>query len=140
VVDGGLVIARFRLPVLVLSGLAVLAGLIGAAAARSSDRGETVGLGEIGLDLYTVNIAGGLGLVAIGIVAVTSLLSNTAVPLWVASGLAAAIAVLGLLTWRDNTDNLLGLDGRTISLTLGLAASFAAVAWAAGRPAEGRAV
>ena len=126
---------RYRVPVLVLSAVAVLAGLAGMVSARSADRGEIVGLSELELNLYTVNIAGGLALAAIGVLAATSVLSNTPLPLWIASGLTGALALLGLLTWRDNTDNLFGLDGRTVSLLVGLASAYAAVAWAAARPA-----
>ncbi len=126
---------RYRVPVLVLSAVAVLAGLAGMVSARSADRGEIVGLSELGLDLYTVNIAGGLALAVVGVLAATSVLSNTPLPLWIASGLTGALALLGLLTWRDNTDNLFGLDGRTVSLLVGLASAYAAVAWAAARPA-----
>ena len=125
---------RYRVPVLVLSAVAVLAGLAGMVSARSSDRGEIVGLSELELNLYTVNIAGGVALAAIGVLAATSVLSNTPLPLWIACGLSAAMALLGLLTWRDNTDNLFGLDGRTVSLLVGLAAAYAAVAWAASAP------
>jgi hypothetical protein len=124
---------RYRVPVLVLSAVAVLAGLAGMVTARSSDRGEIVGLSELEVNLYTFNIAGGVALAAIGLLAATSMLSNTPLPLWIAAGLSAALALLGLLTWRDTTDNLFGLDGRTVSLLVGMAAAYAAVAWAAAR-------
>jgi hypothetical protein len=126
---------RYRVPILVLAAVAVLAGLAGMVTARSADRGEIVGLSEIELNLYTVNVAGGAALAAIGVLAATSVLSNTPLPLWIACGLSGALALLGLLSWRDDTDNLFGLDGRTVSLLVGLASAYAAVAWAASRRA-----
>ena len=93
-----------------------------------------VGIADLELNLYTVNVAGGLLLAAIGVLAVIGALSRTPVPMWAASGIAAAMAGYGLLAWRDDTRNPVGFDGRTISLLLGLALSFAALAWAGSRP------
>ena len=121
------------MPVLVLSAVAVLAGLAGMVTARSSDRGEIVGLSELELNLYTVNIAGGVALVAIGVLAATSVLSNTPLPLWIACGLSAAMALLGLLTWRDNTDNLVRARRPHGVAARRPGAAYAAVAWAAAR-------
>lgn len=119
-----------RRAAMVIGLVAVVAGLIGAVVARSSNRGEIVGLTDLELNLFTVNVAGGLVLAAVGVLAVISVLSRTPVPLWVASGVAAVMAAYGLLAWRDDTRNPLGFDGRTISLLVGLALSFAALAWA----------
>ena len=117
----GLVMGRYRVPVLVLSAVAVLAGLAGMVTARSSDRGEIVGLSELELNLYTVNIAGGVALAAHRRAGRHErAVQHAAAPLdrlWAEHG---ALALLGLLTWRDTTDNLFGLDGRTVSLLVGL--------------------
>ncbi len=117
-----------------LAVLAIIVGVVGMAVAGTSPRGVVVGVGDLELNLYSVNLTGGLLVAAIGVLALIGVLSATPVPLWVASGLAGLLALYGLAAWRDDTRNPLGLDGRTISLLLGLALSFAALAWAASRP------
>jgi hypothetical protein len=119
---------------IVVATVAIVAGVVGAAVARTSRRGVIVGLGELELNLYTVNLAGSMLLLGVGVIALTSVLSDTPVPLFIAAGLSAALAVYGLLAWRDDTRNPLGFDGRTISLMVGLAASYAVLGWAASRP------
>jgi hypothetical protein len=118
----------------VVATVAIVAGIVGAAVARTSRRGVVVGLSELDLNLYTVNLAGSLLLLGIGVVALTSVLSDTPVALFAAAGLSAALAFYGLAAWRDDTRNPLGFDGRTITLLVGLAASYAALGWAASRP------
>jgi hypothetical protein len=119
---------------IVVATVAIVAGVVGAAVARTSRRGVVVGIGELDVNLYTVNLAGSMLLLGVGVIAITSVLSDTPVPLFVAAGLAGALALYGLLAWRDDTRNPLGFDGRTITLLVGLAASYAALGWAASRP------
>ena len=123
---------------LVIGIVTIVAGLFGAMVAGSSNRGEVVGIADLELNLYSVNVVGGLILTGIGILALIAVLSRTPIPMWIASGVAAVMAAYGILVWRDDTRNPLGFDGRTISLLLGLALSFAALAWAGTRrPAPG---
>ncbi len=127
--------AAVRRAELVIGVIAVLAGIAGIIAASSSTKGVIVGAPDVELSFYTVNVTGGFLLVGIGIVLLVGLAADTPVPtLWVAAGVSALGAVVGLLTWRDDTRNVLGVDGRTVSLLLGLAVSSAALAWAAANP------
>jgi tetrahydromethanopterin S-methyltransferase subunit C len=127
-------VSPLRRAQIVVATVAIVAGVVGAAVARTSRRGVVVGISELDLNLYTVNLAGSMLLLGIGVVAFTSVLSDTPVPMLVAAGLSAALALYGLLAWRNDTRNPLGFDGRTITLLVGLAASFAALGWVASRP------
>ena len=118
---------------LLIGIVTIVAGLFGAMVAGSSNRGEVVGIADLELNLYTVNVVGGLILAGIGILALIAVLSRTPVPMWIASGVAGVMAIYGILVWREDTRNPLGFDGRTISLLLGLCLSFAALAWAGSR-------
>ena len=123
---------------LLIGVVCVVAGLFGAMVAGSSNRGEVVGVADLELNFFAVNVPGGLILAAIGVLALISVLSRTPIPMWIAAGTAGVMALYGLVAWRDDTRNSLGFDGRTISLMLGLCLSFCALAWAGSRrPAPG---
>ncbi len=137
-------LADGRILARVWGALAVLAGLWGVIASIADPlaaRGARLGSTEISISLGSVNVLGGVVLVAVGVLLVVAasgpaLASSLRRAIAVVAAAVAVLAAASLHAQRGFSDPLLGGGPTTAALLLTLALAAGAVGLVAGRPPE----
>lgn len=117
-----------RRAAVVLSGVAVLAGVAGLITILVDGGTTNIGWGAGELTLMAFSVAGAVLVILIGAIGYVALLADRPILFEVAAALGAAAVIFTLVAWRRGERNFLGADGRTLSFELMLAVGFAVLA------------